>query len=80
MRSGFEQETTDEGILGAVVRIRPEHLEAVVPRLSTLPGADLALNPGDGRLVMVFEDAEVDGAWCTAPQPRWPRSRCGPRC
>lgn len=48
-------------ILGAVVRIRPEHLGAVVPRLSVLPGADLALNPGDGRLVMVLEDAEVDG-------------------
>ncbi|HNW62083.1 MAG TPA: chaperone NapD [Piscinibacter sp.] len=48
-------------ILGAVVRIRPEHLEVVVPRLSTLHGADLALNPGDGRLVMVLEDAEVDG-------------------
>lgn len=48
-------------ILGAVVRIRPEHLGAVVPRLSALPGADLALNPGDGRLVMVIEDAESGG-------------------
>lgn len=48
-------------ILGAVVRVRPEHLAAVVPRLAILPGADLALNPGDGRLVLVLEDAEVDG-------------------
>lgn len=48
-------------ILGAVVRIRPEHLDAVLPRASALPGADVALNPGDGRLVMVLEDAEVDG-------------------
>lgn len=47
-------------ILGAVVRVRPEHLATVVPRLSTLPGADLALNPGDGRLVLVLEDAQVD--------------------
>ena len=48
-------------ILGAVVRVRPEHLATVVPRLSTLPGADLALNPGDGRLVLVIEDAQLDG-------------------
>lgn len=48
-------------ILGAVVRVRPQHLDIVVPRASALPGVDLALNPGDGRLVMVLEDAEVDG-------------------
>jgi nitrate reductase NapAB chaperone NapD len=48
-------------ILGAVVRVRPEHLAAVVPRLSTLPGTDLAVNPGDGRLVLVLEDAESGG-------------------
>lgn len=48
-------------ILGAVVRLRPEHLAAVVPRFAALPGADLALNPGDGRLVLVIEDALADG-------------------
>ncbi len=48
-------------ILGAVVRVRPEHLAAVEPRLAALPGTDLALNPGDGRLVLVLEDAELDG-------------------
>lgn len=48
-------------ILGAVVRVRPQHLEVVVPRTSALPGVDLALNPGDGRLVLVLEDAERDG-------------------
>ena len=48
-------------ILGAVVRVRPQHLEAVVPRLTARPGLDLALNPGDGRLVLVLEDAERDG-------------------
>jgi hypothetical protein len=46
-------------ILGAVVRTRPEHLDAVVPRVAALPGVDLALNPGDGRLVLVIEDAQV---------------------
>lgn len=48
-------------ILGAVVRIRPEHLQAVLPRAQSLPGVDVALNPGDGRLVMVIEDAEREG-------------------
>lgn len=47
-------------ILGAVVRVRPEHLAAVAPRLAGLPGVDLALNPGDGRLVAVIEDVQVD--------------------
>lgn len=48
-------------ILGVVVRVRPENIPAVVARLATLPGADVSLNPGDGRLVMVMEDAEVSG-------------------
>lgn len=48
-------------ILGAVVRVRPEHLAAVVPRVQALPGVDLALNPGDGRLVLVLEDTEQGG-------------------
>ncbi len=47
-------------ILGAVVRVRPQHLDAVVPRAAALPGVDVALNPGDGRLVMVLEDAESE--------------------
>lgn len=48
-------------ILGAVVRSRLEHLQAVQARAAALPGVDVALNPGDGRLVLVLEDAEVDG-------------------
>lgn len=47
-------------ILGAVVRVRPEHLPVVAPRLAALPGVDLALNPGDGRMVVVIEDAQID--------------------
>lgn len=48
-------------ILGAVVRVRPQHRVDVVSRASALPGVDVALDPGDGRLVVVLEDAEVDG-------------------
>ena len=39
-------------ILGAVVRVRPEHLASAASRLALLPGVDIALNPGDGRLVL----------------------------
>jgi len=60
VRPRKEQEIT-VSILGAVVRVRPEHLDVVLPRAQALPGADVALNPGDGRLVMVIEDAELDG-------------------
>lgn len=48
-------------ILGAVVRVRPQHLPAVTPRIATLPGTDLALDPGDGRLVLVLEDVVAEG-------------------
>lgn len=44
-------------ILGTVVRVRPEHLDEVVSQLSAVPGLDIALNPGDGRLVVVLEDS-----------------------
>ncbi len=43
-------------ILGAVVRVLPEHLASAASRLALLPGVDIALNPGDGRLVLVMED------------------------
>ncbi len=48
-------------ILGAVVRVRPTDRPMVAPRLAGLPGVDLALDPGDGRLVAVLEDVIVDG-------------------
>ena len=44
-------------ILGTVLRTRPEHKAEVAERLTGLPGADLALDAGDGRLVVVIEDA-----------------------
>lgn len=65
-------------ILGAVVRVRPEHLSEVAPRLGALPGVDLALNPGDGRLVAVIEDAAgpdgqtLSAAGTLAAIAQWP--------
>jgi periplasmic nitrate reductase NapD len=49
-------------ILGAVIRVRPEQLPSVVARLHRLPGVDVSLNPGDGRLVLVIEDIDIDRA------------------
>lgn len=46
-------------ILGAVVRTRTVDVPRVAARLGALPGVDLALNPGDGRLVLVMEDAQA---------------------
>ena len=46
-------------ILGAVVRTRPAQLPDVLARLQRMPGVDVALNPGDGRLVLVIEDAAI---------------------
>ena len=43
-------------VLGAVVRTKPSSVVALSQRLSTLRGVDLALNPGDGRMVVVIED------------------------
>lgn len=54
-------QTLAMSILGTVVRTRVADLAAVAARIATLPGTDLALNPGDGRLVVVMEDAAQDG-------------------
>lgn len=48
-------------ILGAVIRCRPADADAVAHQLGAQAGLDLALNPGDGRMVVVIEDAERDG-------------------
>ena len=54
-------------ILGVVVRTRPQDVAVVAQRLAALPGADVALNPGDGRLVAVLEDAQhFDGSTVSA--------------
>lgn len=48
-------------ILGAVVRVRPADLAVTAAELAAFPGTEVALDPGDGRLVLVIEDAERDG-------------------
>lgn len=62
-------------ILGALVRTLPAHIATVSQRLSSLPGVDLALNPGDGRLVVVLEDvpqAASSAAQSLAAIGTWP--------
>ncbi|MBL8304457.1 MAG: chaperone NapD [Ideonella sp.] len=43
-------------ILGVVVRTHPAHIGALRQSLRDCPGADVALDPGDGRLILVIED------------------------
>lgn len=43
-------------ILGVVVRSQPVHIDALRHALRDCPGADIALDPGDGRLILVVED------------------------
>jgi len=44
-------------ILGTVVRVRPEDASEIITELAHWPGLDIALNSGDGRLVIILEDA-----------------------
>lgn len=64
-------------ILGTVLRTRPADAAQVARRLGALPGVDLALNPGDGRMVAVIEDVLTDGqalsaAATLAQVSQWP--------
>lgn len=43
-------------ILGCVVRVKAEHVSRVSSALAATAGVDVALNPGDGRLVLILED------------------------
>ena len=45
-------------ILGVVLRVQPSHLAEVIHELTPLAGLDIALNPGDGRLVLILEDTQ----------------------
>jgi periplasmic nitrate reductase NapD len=49
-------------ILGVIVRTRAEAAAALRARLVQLPGVDVALDPGDGRLILVIEDAPGSSA------------------
>ncbi|MBL8311347.1 MAG: chaperone NapD [Burkholderiales bacterium] len=44
-------------ILGIVVRTTPEHTAALARDLAVFPELDVALNPGDGRMVVIAEDS-----------------------
>lgn len=62
-------------ILGALVRTSLATLPDVSARLAGMPGVDLALNPGDGRLVVVLEDlpeATATAAQHLAAITAWP--------
>lgn len=59
-------------VLGAAVRTRPEHLAALLESLQEQPGVDVAINPGDGRLVLVIEDAAQPAAATLAAVALWP--------
>jgi nitrate reductase NapAB chaperone NapD len=43
-------------ILGVVLRVRPEAIGTLREQLTDQPGLDVALDPGDGRMVLVLED------------------------
>jgi len=49
-------------ILGVIVRTRAADREPVAARLRDLPGADLAIDAGDGRMVVVLEDSATRSA------------------
>lgn len=44
-------------MLGVIVRARLAGVAALSTRLRQLPGIDIAHDPGDGRLILVIEDA-----------------------
>lgn len=54
-------------ILGVVVRTHPASVSMITARLGALPGVDVALNPGDGRIVIVIEDLSPGDQAADAP-------------
>jgi nitrate reductase NapAB chaperone NapD len=49
-------------ILGSVLRVKAEKLPQILSALNTTEGVDVAVNPGDGRLVLILEDTQTSGA------------------
>ncbi|MFM2346784.1 MAG: hypothetical protein RL654_1537 [Pseudomonadota bacterium] len=49
-------------ILGAIVRTHGERRAALLEQLVGRPGVDVALDPGDGRLILVLEDSAAGSA------------------
>lgn len=56
-------------ILGAIIRTQAGDAAGVAQRLGACAGVEVALNPGDGRLVVVLEDTEsAEGTTTAASQ------------
>ena len=49
-------------ILGCVLRIKVDKLPYMITILTGTEGVDVAMNPGDGRLVLILEDTQTTGA------------------
>ncbi len=52
-------------ILGILVRAPAASIDGIASQLQNLPGVDVALNPGDGRLVVLIEDTSEASAAAT---------------
>ena len=60
-------------ILGVIVRARLEDVAALRDRLAQLTGVDVALDPGDGRLILVIEDVPGCAAAASLAEiSQWP--------
>ena len=44
------------------MRVNAEKLHQILSVLNTTEGVDVAMNPGDGRLVLILEDTQTTGA------------------
>lgn len=60
-------------ILGVIVRTRPAAADELAQGLAALAGVEVAANPGDGRLILVIEDAGATTAAATLGEiAQWP--------
>lgn len=60
-------------ILGVIVRAQARNVTALREQLALLAGVDIALDPGDGRLILVIEDAPGQTAAASLAQiAQWP--------
>jgi len=47
-------------ICGVLIRAHPDHLSDVEERLAALPGVEIHLSEGDGRIVVTTEGEETE--------------------
>lgn len=61
-------------ILGVIVRTRPELAADLGRALAAEAGVEVAADPGDGRLILVIEDAGAETAASTLGRiAQWPQ-------